>query len=136
MRFDNGASPLLHRTVLEYLNSGAHAPHIERLRALYRKRRDVSAAALREHCGPFITFRMPAGGFFHWLTLREGLDAHEVTNAAAEQGVAVTPGPGYFATPGGQDRIRLVYSALPPEELTEAIKLFGLALQSVAAGAR
>ena len=135
MRFDNGASQLLHRTVLEYLDSGTHAPHIERLRALYRERRDVSAAALHRFCEPYVTFRLPSGGFFHWLTLREGLDAHDVAAAATEQGVAVTPGPGYYASPGGHDRIRLVYSALPPEELTEAIKRFALALESVASRA-
>lgn len=135
MRFDNGASPLLHRTVLEYLESGAHDPHIEGLRALYRERRDASAAALHEHCEPYITFRLPSGGFFHWLKLREGLDAGEVAKAAVDQGVAVTPGPGYYATAGGHDRIRLVYSALPPEELTEAIKLFAAALESVASRA-
>ena len=133
MRFDNGASPLLHRTVLAYLESGAHDPHVERLCALYRERRDASAAALHEHCEPYLTFRMPSGGFFHWLKLREGLDAAAVTRAAAEQGVAVTPGTGYYATAGGDDRIRLVYSALPPQELEEAIRRFAVALESVAA---
>ena len=133
MRFDNGASPLLHRTVLAYLESGAHDPHVERLCALYRERRDASAAALHEHCEPYLTFRMPSGGFFHWLKLREGLDAAAVTQAAAEQGVAVTPGTGYYATAGGDDRIRLVYSALPPQELAEAIRRFAVALESVAA---
>jgi 2-aminoadipate transaminase len=135
MRFDNGASPLLHRTVLEYLESGAHEPHIERLRELYRERRDASAAALHEYCEPYVRFRLPSGGFFHWLTLRDGLDAHEVTKAAIEQNVAVTPGTGYYATQGGHDRIRLVYSALPPAELTEAIRSFAVALESAASRA-
>ena len=48
MRFDNGASPLLHRMVLEYLRSGEYEPHVEGLRDLYRERRDASADALRE----------------------------------------------------------------------------------------
>jgi 2-aminoadipate transaminase len=78
---------------------------------------------------------MPAGGFFHWLRLRPGLDAKAVAAAAAEHGVAVTPGTGYFASGGGEDRIRLVYSALPPEELREAIRRFGEALGDVAASA-
>ncbi|MEE8421597.1 MAG: PLP-dependent aminotransferase family protein [Dehalococcoidia bacterium] len=131
MRFDNGASPLMHRLVLEYLESGAHQPHVERLRALYRERRDASAAALTEHCEPYVSFRMPSGGFFHWLHLHDG-DALRVTEAAAKRGVAITPGPGYYATPGGHDRVRLVYSALPPEELRTAIALLGAALEEVA----
>src|SRR5690606_25767707 len=124
MRFDNGASPLLHRLVHEYVKSGDYEPHVERLRDLYRERRDPSADALREFCEPYVTFRTPRGGFFHWLRLVSGLDARAVQAAAAEEGVAVTPGTGYFATPdsaalNGADRIRLVFSALPPEELRE-----------------
>src|SRR5690606_7570789 len=116
MRFDNGASPLLHRMVLEYLESGEYEPHVERLRDLYRERRDASAAALREFCEPYVSFRTPRGGFFHWLKLSPGLDARAVQAAAAEEGVAVTPGSGYFvavgdsaaaAAPQGSDRIRL-----------------------------
>ncbi len=137
MRFDNGASPLLHRMVLEYLQSGAYDPHVEHLQALYRERRDASASALREFCEPYVTFKNPHGGFFHWLKLANGLEARAVAAAAAEEGVAVTPGTGYFATPdsaaiGGADRIRLVFSALPPEELREAILRFGRALERLA----
>ncbi len=141
MRFDNGASPLLHRMVLEYLRSGDYEPHVERLRDLYRARRDASADALRDFCEPYVSFRIPRGGFFHWLKLRPGLDARAVQAAAAEHGVAVTPGTGYFATPdsaelNGADRIRLVFSALPPEELREAIGRFGRALEQVATASR
>ena len=135
MRFDNGASPLLHRTVLTYLESGAHERHIEMLQTLYRERRDASAQALVEHCEPYVSFRKPAGGFFHWLKLREGFDAARVAKAAADRGVAVTPGTGYYAAQGGEDRVRLVYSALPPKLLDEAIALFGAALEDVAGGA-
>ena len=134
MRFDNGASPLLQRTVLEYLQSGAYEPHVEGLRALYRERRDEAATALVEHCEPYLTFHKPAGGFLHWVKLRDGLDAGRVTEAAAQQGVAVTPGPGYYAYSGGRDRVRLVYSSLAPERLREAIALFGQALEQSAGG--
>jgi 2-aminoadipate transaminase len=132
MRFDNGASPLMHRLVLEYLESGAHEPHVERLRSLYRERRDASAASLVEHCTPHVSFRLPSGGFFHWLHLGEGIDAMRLAETAAKRGVAITPGPGYFASPGGRDRVRLVYSALPPEALHQAIALLGEALNEVA----
>ena len=132
MRFDNGASPLMLRTVHEYLEAGTHEEHVGQLRALYRERRDASAQALVEHCEPYVSFRKPSGGFFHWLHLRDGLDALAVTKAAAAHGVAITPGSGYYASSGGRDRVRLVYSALPPQQLDEAISLLGRALGDVA----
>lgn len=134
MRFDNGSSPFLHRVVLNYIESGSYEPHVEMLRDLYRERRDLSAEILRGRCGELITFRVPAGGFFHWLHLAEGLDAGRVVEAAAERGVAVTPGAGYFANGGGERCIRLVYSALPPRELREAVTRFGDAVVDVASG--
>ncbi len=132
MRFDNGSSPFLHRLVHQFVTSEAYEPHVANLREVYRERRDASAAALREFCEPYVTFTLPAGGFFHWLTLRPGLDAREVAKAAAEHGVAVTPGTGYYASGGGEDRVRLVYSALPAEDLREAVRRLGQALEDVA----
>lgn len=135
-RFDNGGPPILHRLVNHYLRSGHYEPHVRMLQALYRERRDVTAEALRDLCEPYVTFRMPRGGFFHWLQLAPGIDAGAVVRAAAERGVAVTPGTGYFANGGGEDRIRLVYSALPPADLRRAMEAFAEALAAVAASAR
>ncbi|MEZ4502626.1 MAG: PLP-dependent aminotransferase family protein [Dehalococcoidia bacterium] len=134
MRFDNGSPPLIHRMVLEYLEAGGYDEHVEHLRELYRARRDASAAALREHCEPYVTFRPPAGGFYHWLRLREGLDAHAVFEAGKRHGVAVTPGPNYYPAEGGKDRVRLVYSGLTPDELREGVARLGQALEDVANG--
>ena len=134
MRFDNGSSPLLHRMVLAYLEAGGYDAHVEALRGLYRERRDASAAALHEYCEPYVTFRSPAGGFFHWLRLRPGLGAYAVFEAGQRHGVAVTPGPNYYPAGGGEDRLRLVYSALTPDDLREAIARLGRALEEVAGG--
>jgi 2-aminoadipate transaminase len=132
MRFDNGASPFVQHTVLAYLQGGTYDTHVAHLREIYRERRDASAAALIEHCEPYVTFRPPAGGFFHWLHLRPGLDARAVFEAGKRHGVAVTPGPSYYPNGGGQDRVRLVYSALTPTALREAVACFGRALEEVA----
>ena len=147
MRFDNGSSPLVQRTVHEYLDAGHYEPHVEALRALYRERRDASSRALVELCEPHVRFRSPAGGFFHWLRLAEGLPAVAAVAAAARQGVAVTPGSGYYPQPSagldgvvvpieerGERELRLVYSALPPAHLREAIERFAAALAEVAGG--
>jgi len=137
MRFDNGSSPFVQRTVYEYLQTGVYDAHVERLRAIYRERRDAAVSALRECCEPYVSFVTPAGGFFLWLRLAESLDADAVTGAAAALGVAVTPGWMYYAERSAADEsrqyVRLVYSALPPEQLHEAISRFGKACAQVAA---
>jgi 2-aminoadipate transaminase len=137
MRFDNGSAPLVQRTVYEYLQLGGYDEHVERLREIYRERRDAVVTALRECCEPYLSFVVPAGGFFLWLRLAEGLDASTVVAAAAEFGVAVTPGRMYYATEGaGEKYVRLVFSALPPAQLYEAVGLLGKACAQVAAPIR
>ena len=133
-RFDNGGSPFLHRTILKYLESGAYDPHVKMLQDLYRERRDISAAMLVDLAEPYVSFRKSAGGFFHWLHLAPGLTAQAVTEAAARHGVAVTPGTGYYANGGGEDRVRLVFSVLPPDDLRVAIAAFVDGLVEVASG--
>jgi len=133
MRFDNGASAFLHRVVLRYLESAHYAVHVQRLQSIYRERRDAAAAALVEYAEPYVRFQTPAGGFFLWLQLNDPLTAASVATAAAEREVAVTPGPMYFADGGGTQALRLVYSALPPDELRAAIARLGQAMEAVAA---
>ena len=136
MRFDNGASPFLQRVVLEYLETAHYEVHVQRLQAIYRERRDATAAALVEHTKPYARFRTPGGGFFFWLELNDPLTAAAVFAAAIERDVAVTPGPMYFADGGGDRSLRLVFSALPPADLRVAIARLGEALAEVAEAAR
>ncbi len=134
MRFDNGSTPFVQRMVYEYLQTGVYDAHVEQLRAIYKERRDTALAAVLEHCSDYVTCDVPRGGFFLWLTLRAGLDAMRVFETAKTYGVAVTPGHGYYPNGGGENRIRLVFSALPPDELRKAVVLFGKACAEVAAG--
>lgn len=134
-RLDNGASPFVHRTVLEYLRAGeggAYEAHVERLRAIYRARRDAAVETAREAFGDLVRFGAPAGGFYLWLHLGEGLDAASFAREAAARGVAVTPGPLYFANEGGEHNVRLAWPALPPEELRDAIARLGEAATAAA----
>ena len=132
-RLDNGASPLLHRTVLEYLRGGTHDAHVGELRRLYRERRDAAAAALREQLDGHATFELPSGGFYLWLRLAARLRADAVVAAAQRRGVAVTPGALHFANEGGERHLRLAYSAATAADLAEAIALLGQACAEVAA---
>ncbi len=136
MRFDNGASSFLHRVVLTYLETAHYEVHVQQLQAIYRERRDAAAAALVEHTEPYARFRTPGGGFFFWLHLNDPLAAQAVFEAAIARDVAVTPGPMYFADDNGDHSLRLVFSALPPDDLRAAIARLGDAMAVVAEQAR
>ncbi len=81
----------------ELVEAGALEPQAERVRALYRRRRDVMAEALRDQMPDFVRWEVPRGGMFFWLRLPEGLDTRALLEKALEAGVAFVPGEAFFA---------------------------------------
>ena len=117
-RFDMGNSPLLHRMLHEYMVRGDFHAHVEAMRRLYAQKAGMLGAALHEFGEPYFELTPPAGGFFLWLRLHDGVAAAEVSDAAARQGIFFATGDRFY--PRGYrgdngDAIRLAYSwpALP-----------------------
>ena len=113
-----GNSPLLHRMLHEYMVRGDFHAHVETMRRLYAQKAETLGAALHEFGEPYFELTQPAGGFFLWLRLHDGVAAAEVSNVAAQQGIFFATGDRFY--PRGYrgdngDAIRLAYSwpALP-----------------------
>lgn len=134
MRFEMGNSPLLHRMLCEYMRDGALDHHLERVRHLYAEKLDILARALREHCEPYLSFKKPAGGFFLWVTLHEGLRADVLQAAGLEEGVSFPLGYAFFPNrvdPTGE-HIRLAFSWTSKDDLVEAARRLGRACERAA----
>jgi LL-diaminopimelate aminotransferase len=90
---------------------------VDRLRALYRERRDVLVGGLNAiglPCEP------PAGTFYVWVPVPKGLTAAALaTRCLTEAGVVVTPGNGFGDA--GEGYIRLTLCS-PVERLREAVE--------------
>jgi 2-aminoadipate transaminase len=137
-RFDMGQSPFLLRTLAEYAAGGRLDAHIDASRKLYRRRRDLMLAELAERCQAFATWKEPAGGFFVWLKLAEGLESLSLRALAETEGVYVSGGPTFFVDPPNEpdaDRnIRLAFSYAPEEKIGEGIRRLARAMQAAMSG--
>ena len=103
---------------------GGDAGVVDRLRALYRERRDVlvgGLAAIGLPCDP------PGGTFYVWVPVPRGTTAAALAGRCiSEAGVVVTPGSGFGEA--GEGYIRLTLCS-PVERLREAVeRLRGLGL--------
>ena len=105
--------------------------HIERLRSVYRGRRDAMLAALDAHLPPGVCYTRPAGGLFLWLELPSDLDARTLLERCIEADVAFVPGGAFFANGGHGNTLRLNFSAMPEERITEGIRRMAVALAEV-----
>lgn len=115
--------------VVEALRRGVVDRLAPRLRDLYRTKRDVMEAAIREHMGARLTWSQPKGGFFIWATLPEGMRDLDVLERALEQGVVFVAGSAFHVDGSGHDTIRLSFSAPTPDRITEGVRRLAAALQ-------
>jgi len=107
--------------------------HIERIRNVYRARRDAMIAAIEEHFPENVGVTRPAGGLFLWAELPEVLDARQLLERALEERVAFVPGECFFPNGGHNNTMRLNFSAMPEDRITEGIRRLGEVLVSVTA---
>ncbi len=128
MRFDMGTSPWIQRLVAEHASSGLLDRHLPRIIEIYRRKRDAMVTALETHCGSYLTWRRPEGGFFLWLQMDRRVDPTALREAAAQEGVAYVSGDTFFADRSGSQFLRLAYSFVAEQEIEEAIRRLGHAL--------
>lgn len=103
--------------------------HVLKIRAEYRKRRDVMMAAIGESFPKGTLVTRPQGGLFLWARLPEQIDTAKLFPIALEEKVAFVPGHVFFPNGGGHNTMRLNFSCMGPDEIKEGIRRLGLALK-------
>lgn len=126
LKVDVGTSPFISHLAAAFAGDGGKldrlSAHIDTLRGVYRQRRDAIMSALEEYAPPGVEWTRPAGGFFTWVTLPEGMDSGALLPKATAAGVSYIPGASYFAHAPGARHLRLAFSFLPPDQLTEGVR--------------
>lgn len=108
--------------VREYMTTQPWREQIKEFRGLYRERRDAMLDALDTLMPDGCTWTRPAGGFFVWLTLPEGLDAKAMAPRAIAERVAYVPGTGFYADGKGRRDMRISYCYPEPDRIREGVR--------------
>jgi len=100
--------------------------HLENLRAIYTKKRQLLLDLMEEHLAPHITWDDFNGGLFAWCHLPEGIDMMTFVRKALEKKVCVVPGTAFLTSENEPcDAFRINFSTPTDEQLTKGIKLLG-----------
>jgi 2-aminoadipate transaminase len=114
--------------IAQFCASGAFEVNLECLRDAYRARRYALMAGLAAHLPPGCTWDVPAGGYFVWLRLPEGVDSAALLPRAEAAGVSYLPGVRFHLDGRVTDALRLSFSLYGETELTEAARRLGAVL--------
>lgn len=99
--------------------------HIEKIRTVYKRRRDLLVKTMEETFPAGVSFTRPAGGLFAWVELPESLNARTYLEKCLEKNVAFVPGSSFFPNGGHENTLRLNFSNMPEDKIVEGIRRMG-----------
>lgn len=135
MRFAMGQNQFGLRAFGEFLEQGEFHPHLQRVRKIYRNKRNVlHEAMLQEGLDRYLEWTIPAGGFYIWAKLKPPMSLDALWRTAFHEGVAVNSGAGFVQGRSTAEHIRIAYPWTAADDLPEAAHRLRLACERVAGG--
>jgi 2-aminoadipate transaminase len=104
--------------------------HIQRIRAVYKTRRDLMVKMMESEFPDSITFTRPQGGLFAWVELPAAVNARDVLEKCLEENVAFVPGGSFFPNGGRENTLRLNFSNMPEDRIVEGMRRLGRVLRT------
>jgi 2-aminoadipate transaminase len=125
---DLHTSTFVQMVACEALERGVVERNVQRVREVYRRRRDLMLRSLeRAFPDPAMGIRWtrPQGGLFLWVQLPPALDSAALLRAAIEERVAFVPGAPFHPEGGGAHTLRLNFSNATEAQIEEGIARLG-----------
>ncbi|WP_314212866.1 PLP-dependent aminotransferase family protein [Pseudarthrobacter equi] len=119
--------------VSAYLRDYDWKGQIATYRGLYAERCRAMLAALSKYMPEGASWTSPDGGFFVWVTLPEGVDTYPLLHKAIDAGVVFIPGAAFTPSDEPSNKLRLAFSAVPPDAIREGVRRLAPVLQEALA---
>lgn len=135
LKSDAGSCPLTQRVILEFCEAGRMADHTHRVQETYRAHRDCMIAAIRREL-PDVSFDVPHGGYYLWLTLPTAIDGDQLARRAQDAGVIILAGSRFFAPTDAdhpKNHVRVAFSHAAIDEIEEGVRRLATVYRPLAA---
>ena len=110
--------------VYNWLKDGKIDGHVEKIRAIYRRKLNLMCDMMDEYLLPYLDYHRPEGGLFVWAKLKDGINMLDFVKKVSANGVSVVPGNAFLVDMSAPcDYIRLNFSTPSDEGIVEGIKL-------------
>lgn len=116
-------SPTINQiAVAKFLDHYDIEAYIDRIKKVYKRRKDLMLNTIREEFPEGIKVTDPDGGLFTWLVLPSHINARELSIKALEKNVAYVPGGSFFPNGGNENTLRVNYSNMEEERIVEGVR--------------
>jgi 2-aminoadipate transaminase len=104
--------------VAQYCEDGHLDNFLPKIISHYRKKRDGMKNAFAKYLPKDVTYNIPQGGFFFWLSI-PGVDTAELFKKAIDSGVAFVHGRAFYPNGGGENELRTCFTFATIDDLDE-----------------
>jgi DNA-binding transcriptional MocR family regulator len=113
------------RALADFLVTGEYERHLERIKPVYRSRRDALLNAMQSYFPPDLQWTKPTGGFFVWVWLPDEIPVLELFRRILKRGITFAPAHIFYPGPCPQNAFRLAFSYYPEEILVRGVMEIG-----------
>ncbi|WP_338029066.1 PLP-dependent aminotransferase family protein [Acetivibrio clariflavus] len=119
------------RVIHQYLVDNDVDNHIQKIKSLYKGKRDCMVSMIEKYFPPEVKATKPEGGMFLWVTLPEGFSSLELFDIASKENVVFVPGDPFYVNEKGTNTMRLNYTNSTEEKIEEGIKRLSVAIKKL-----
>ena len=117
--------------IAKYLDLYDIDAHIEKIRKVYRNRRDLAVQTMEKLFPEEVMFTRPHGGLFAWVELPVYIDARVLLEKCLKHNVAFVPGGSFFPNGGKENTFRINFSNMPENRIAEGLTRLADILKSL-----
>ncbi|MDR2727909.1 MAG: PLP-dependent aminotransferase family protein [Chitinispirillales bacterium] len=115
----------------QFLSQNKLPAYLEKLRLSYAKRASVMLDSLKKYMPQGVSWTIPKGGFYIWVTLPKNMDSTAIFNEAFANGAAFVIGSAFDPQGVKNDCLRLAFSSTPENQIEQGIKIIAEAVKKL-----
>lgn len=120
---DISSSSLEQKAFNIFLRSGDFDEHIQKVRTIFCKKWEIVSASLRKYMGQNVSYVVPKGGLYVWMSLPKGYYSRDLYHRTLERDVIFMPGDLFFPEQSLTEYFRISFAQIQDEDIETGIEI-------------
>jgi 2-aminoadipate transaminase len=132
---DLHSNNLTQRIIYQFLLDNPLEDHLNSIRIFYKQQAELMMECMTEYFPKEVSWIVPKGGMFIWVTLPETMKADLLLERAMLENVLFVPGENFYVgNSQGRNTLRMNFSNPSREEIISGISILGNLMRQILAG--